>query len=408
MDMLHKTTEVKAGDFLKKVGDLYKYRLCSPRIDGYDDIVEPGGLDRTDFRNNPICLVGHAHDFIGGRWLNDRIESDGCLYADLQLAPPVSPRIRELHALVENNILNACSIGFAPVEARPRAGSTKGGQHYTKGILREASLVAVGANPDAIRIAKSLGVSESTIQKVLVMKPLSVGERVRQARASVRKARAMLGKTTNPVSRATLMKAIAILEDMDREQTARYSGVQHTASSAEQKRQQEAAAKAAAVRAVDEMMKSYVPSADFVRSQFATPPAPAYEPDYKPSLTIHGQPIYRKKKPLRLVEGTMANVIGVCIDGQWLPIHAPPPPPLQSVDQGADSNKQVAVLDTKSDVDLAIDHLAQVARLAQGLQADVDRRRVRDLVHALSGLLMASTYLTGQDQERFQQALRKG
>jgi hypothetical protein len=104
---------------------------------------------------------------------------------------------------------------------------------------------------------------------------------------------------------------------------------------------------------------------------------------------------------------TMANIVGICIEGQWLPLHPPPPPP---VDQSADSHRQVAVIDDtpKSDIDRVADHLAQVVRLAQALTSDVDRRRARDMLHAASGLLMASTYLPQADQDRFQKALRNG
>ena len=99
----------------------------------------------------------------------------------------------------------------------------------------------------------------------------------------------------------------------------------------------------------------------------------------------------------------MTNIVGIYVDGQWLPVF---PPPSLPVDQSVDEHKQLAVIeDTKSDIDRVADHLAQVARLAQALTSDVDRRRVRDLLHATSGLLLASTYLPKADQNRFQKAL---
>jgi phage head maturation protease len=197
-DVIRKTT---AGEFIKRTGNLFKYRLCSPRVDAYDDIVEPRGLDLTDFDGNPITLVGHDHGFIAGKWLNRRIESDGCLYADLQLAPAVSPRMREVVALVENNILSACSIGFVPIESKPRAGSTRGGQHYTRGILKEASLCAVGANPDALRVAKSLGVSGATIRQIwrqATNNNPTLSERIARSREITARARKVLAGGVQP------------------------------------------------------------------------------------------------------------------------------------------------------------------------------------------------------------------
>jgi hypothetical protein len=56
-------------------------------------------------------------------------------------------------------------------------------------------------------------------------------------------------------------------------------------------------------------------------------------------------------------------------------------------------------------IDQVATHLSEVIRLAQGLSEE-DARRVRDLVHAASSVLLASTYLPVDDQRLFESALR--
>jgi transcriptional regulator of met regulon len=57
-------------------------------------------------------------------------------------------------------------------------------------------------------------------------------------------------------------------------------------------------------------------------------------------------------------------------------------------------------------IDMVATHLSEVVRLAQGLTEEDSRRRIRDLVHATSSVLLASTYLPADDQRLFESALR--
>ncbi|MGZ4123430.1 MAG: hypothetical protein ACXVOI_09510 [Tumebacillaceae bacterium] len=275
------------------------FLLSSPfEIDAYNDIVgDPDhpeyGWDLSVHVKNPACFYGHDTSIPPiARWKNVGVR-DRALRGTLVFPPRgVSRFADEISDLTTAGIVRGCSVGFRPTKSKPLA---SGGTHWLRQTLVEVSLCGIPALPSALLDAKQLGISSETIQRVFknMNNPPSVGERIRKARANVRKARAMLGKMTDPISRATLMKAIAILEDMDREQTARYSGVQHAASSAEQKRQQEAAAKAAAVRTVDAMMKNYKPSEEAIASRYAVPKSP--HPSIKPVLTFGGREIYRRK-----------------------------------------------------------------------------------------------------------------
>jgi hypothetical protein len=89
-------------------------------------------------------------------------------------------------------------------------------------------------------------------------------------------------------------------------------------------------------------------------------------------------------------KGMTTSIIAVARDGVW---------------QAPGSNV-VAFDASRSEVDQIADHLAQVVKLAQTL-SEADARRTRDLMHAASALLTATTYLSGPDQARLERALRK-
>lgn len=131
-------------------------------VDRHGDIVDVSAksVDLTNFKANPIALAFHNHEQPIGVWKNIRIES-GKLLADLQLAAKgTSEYIDTLRSLVEQKILKAVSIGFSAQEYEPIKG---GGYRFTKWALHEASLVSVPAHPQALAVAKSLGVKDGQI-----------------------------------------------------------------------------------------------------------------------------------------------------------------------------------------------------------------------------------------------------
>jgi HK97 family phage major capsid protein/HK97 family phage prohead protease len=133
-------------------------------VDRHGDIVDVStkSVDLTSFKENPIALAFHNHDQPIGVWKNIRIES-GKLLADLQLAAKgTSEYIDTLRSLVEQKILKAVSIGFSAQEYEPIKG---GGYRFTKWSLHEASLVSVPAHPQALAVAKSLGVKDGQINQ---------------------------------------------------------------------------------------------------------------------------------------------------------------------------------------------------------------------------------------------------
>lgn len=154
MSIIHKIN-IKAPD------SGMEFILSDATPDRYGDIILADGWDLTNFNKNPIALFGHRSDFPIGKWKNLKVK-DGALHGFLEMAPiGTSERIDEIRKLIDAGILKAVSVGFRPIESKPISNSAPG-EIYVKSELVETSVVAVPANPNALAVAKSLGISRET------------------------------------------------------------------------------------------------------------------------------------------------------------------------------------------------------------------------------------------------------
>lgn len=155
---------IKRKTHAGKVNGL-EFVLSDETPDRMDDVILSDGWDLDNFKRNPIALFNHKADFPIGKWQNLHVE-DKQLRGHLELAKKgTSARVNEIISLVEQGILQAVSVGFRPIESRPRKES-EFGSFFTKSELVETSLVSVPANPNALAIAKSLHISSATIDLV--------------------------------------------------------------------------------------------------------------------------------------------------------------------------------------------------------------------------------------------------
>ena len=153
----HTTEKVRGAEFI----------MSDETPDRYGDVIEckTDSWDLTDFRKNNIALFGHNSSFPIGTWDNVRVEN-GALRGHLKMAPAgTSDRIDEVRRLIDAGVLKATSVGFRPIESRPISHQSHG-ERYIKQALLECSVVSVPANPNALQIAKSLGVSRRTLAMV--------------------------------------------------------------------------------------------------------------------------------------------------------------------------------------------------------------------------------------------------
>lgn len=124
--------------------------LTTPARDRQGDILEPRGLDFSNYLKNPVVLWAHDLDRPPvGRCLSVTVTDEG-VCATVQFADTTFAR--DLFSLYAGGFMHAWSIGFIPEKSIPLTGnfSGAGGQHIQAAEVVEISAVAVPANPEAL------------------------------------------------------------------------------------------------------------------------------------------------------------------------------------------------------------------------------------------------------------------
>lgn len=149
---------------------IYRFIVSTDQEDRDGDIIKQDGWDFDEFNANPIALLQHDHKQPIGKWTNIHkrtVNGVNQTVADLILAPPASDLLKYAYALVTEGILNATSVGFRVKNAEKRkdaSGRPQRGHIITKAVLHEISVVSVPANQNAIRIAKSMSISDDIVK----------------------------------------------------------------------------------------------------------------------------------------------------------------------------------------------------------------------------------------------------
>lgn len=140
----------------EKEGTLSVAVATDSSVDRDGEIVDPSGLDTTNFEKNPVLL--YAHDYRSdpiGKVINIKKEGSRMLFTP-QFAIDISPRAKQYFELCKQGFLNAFSIGFIPQEWSDRKNADGSSNRvFTKSELLEISLVPVPANPNALILART-------------------------------------------------------------------------------------------------------------------------------------------------------------------------------------------------------------------------------------------------------------
>jgi HK97 family phage major capsid protein/HK97 family phage prohead protease len=145
--------------------DPFEFVMSDESVDRMGDVIEQDGWELDNFQRNPVALFQHNPSFPIGQWRDVAVKG-GRLTGRLELLPAVSERLTELRAAVAAGVLRAVSVGFHPKEYEPIEGSKVGGLRFTQAELVECSLVSVPANPNALAIAKAVGISRAGQQLI--------------------------------------------------------------------------------------------------------------------------------------------------------------------------------------------------------------------------------------------------
>jgi len=143
--------------------DPFEFIMSDESVDRMGDVIVAKGWDLRKFRKNPIALGFHNHGMPIGNWENVRIVGKKLIGKLHMAAAGTSAEIDTIRSLLEQRIIRAVSVGFSPTEYK----ETKTGYRFIKQILDECSLVSVGANANALAIAKSHGLGSDQLRQLL-------------------------------------------------------------------------------------------------------------------------------------------------------------------------------------------------------------------------------------------------
>lgn len=178
-------------------GDGLDFVISDGSLDRHGTRINPNGWELSAFKRNPIALFGHSNGFPIGTWENLRVEGDRLVGRLVLAAKGTSARIDELVRLVEQGILRAVSVGFSALEFGVPG---KSPYDYERQELLEVSLVSVPSNTNALKIARSLNISESTLK-------LAFGEQAEAGRDGVSTSGEHAEATTAEETRARVAAA---------------------------------------------------------------------------------------------------------------------------------------------------------------------------------------------------------
>jgi HK97 family phage prohead protease len=155
-------------------------------VDRFGDIIRAAGWQLEHYRNNPVLLWGHnsKEPPVG---TVKQIDVRGTqLMADVEFLPAgKTQRADEVWGCIEAGALRAVSVGFSPTgpvnHIVDKAGSVTGFE-FTQQELLELSVVPVPANPRALAVAKSLGLSPETQRLLFLPDPRTVVQAAAAAR----------------------------------------------------------------------------------------------------------------------------------------------------------------------------------------------------------------------------------
>ena len=152
---IRRATSPVTTKFLGGVGERQVRVIASDSTpDRMGDVLDPNGCDLRNYYKNPVVLAQHDSNQPIARCSDIAVRGEQVV-ATIEFPPAgTSDRCDEYLALLKAGILGAVSVGFLPIEYKPRQ---DGGFLFTKWELLELSVVSVPANPSALVTERSIG-----------------------------------------------------------------------------------------------------------------------------------------------------------------------------------------------------------------------------------------------------------
>lgn len=144
------------GLIIRARGDEPEITITTPTLDLMDDTIDPLGMDVSRYLNGTRA-VNFAHDHSRlpvGKTL-DLAKSPQGIQARFRWLE-ANPEVRSVRGVFEEGVLGASVELVVPPEGEASR-NRNGGRHYAKSILTGWALTSNPANPECVRITRSLG-----------------------------------------------------------------------------------------------------------------------------------------------------------------------------------------------------------------------------------------------------------
>lgn len=124
-------------------------------VDSHYEVIDQETWDLSDYEGNPVVLYGHAaYDLPIGQCTFVAVQG-GRLVCTVKFSE-ATQKAKEVFALVMEKTLRAVSVGFRPVNGAYEMIEGQEVWVWRNSKLKEISVVAIGANPEALAKMKSL------------------------------------------------------------------------------------------------------------------------------------------------------------------------------------------------------------------------------------------------------------
>ncbi|MBZ4371476.1 HK97 family phage prohead protease [Corallococcus sp. AS-1-6] len=134
------------------------FQITSTKLDRHRDRILGVKAEAPEFKRPLLWAHASWEPALG----KARCYQEGGVWVMEPQCDGIGQRSQEVEAKIKADTLDACSIGFIPVEGHDPVPNTEGGFDYPLVHLVEVSIVNVGANEDAVRLRSMPGQAGAT------------------------------------------------------------------------------------------------------------------------------------------------------------------------------------------------------------------------------------------------------
>jgi len=165
---------------VRSVGEReFKFTAVTAKLGRDGHILEPSGVDLSEYRKVPVVLWQHLASSPVARCSSIALV-DGEVRGSAEFAPAgTSAAVDEAFGCVKSGVVGAVSIGFDIVDAEPLGPKkgTRGGLHIKRSTLLEISLVSIPADLGALITARAYRSDHMAKQVIRASEAISEAQR---------------------------------------------------------------------------------------------------------------------------------------------------------------------------------------------------------------------------------------